>query len=35
MFLLRWNCVNSVKEAIRILLDLVVTIGGVEYCAEG
>ena len=35
MFLLRWYRVYSVKEAIRILLDLVVTIGGVEYSAEG
>ena len=35
MFLLRWYRVYSVKEAIRILLDLVVTIGGVEYCTEG
>ena len=35
MFLLRWYRVYSVKETIRILLDLAVTIGGVKYCAEG
>ena len=35
MFLLRWYRVYSVKEAIWILLDLVVTIGGVKYGAEG
>ena len=35
MFLLRWYRVYSVKEAVWILLYLVVTIGGVEYCAEG
>ena len=35
MFLLRWYRVYSVKESIRILLDFVVTIGGVEYCEEG
>lgn len=35
MFLLRWNFVYSVKEAIRVLFDFVVTIGSVEYCAEG
>ena len=35
MFLLRWYRVYSVKEAIRILLDLVVTIGGVKYGTEG
>ena len=27
--------IYSVKEAIRILLNLAVTIGGVKYCAEG
>ena len=30
MFLLRWYRFNSVKEAIRVLLDFAVTIGGVE-----
>lgn len=35
MFLLHWYRAYSVKEAIRILLDLVVTIGGVEYGTEG
>ena len=35
MFLLRWYRVYSVKEAIRILLDLVVTIGSVKYGTEG
>ena len=34
MFLLRWYRVYSVKEAIRILLDLMVTIGGMEHCTE-
>lgn len=27
MFLLRWNRINPVKESIRILLNLAVTIG--------
>ena len=31
MFLLRWYRVYSVKEAIRILLNLVVTIGGSSF----
>lgn len=35
MFLLRWYRVYSVKEAIRILLNLVVTIGSVKYGTEG
>ena len=35
MFLLRWYRVYPVKETIRILLDLVVTIGSVKYSAEG
>ena len=35
MFLLRWYRVYSVKEAIRILLNLAVTIGSVKYGTEG
>ena len=35
MFLLHWYRAYSVKETVRILLDLVVTIGGVKYGAEG
>ncbi len=35
MFLLRWNRINPVKESIRILLNFVVTIGGVKYGTEG
>ena len=35
MFLLRWYRVYSVKEAIRILLYLMVTIGSVKYGTEG
>ena len=31
MFFLRWYRVYSVKEAIRILLNLVVTIGGSSF----
>ena len=34
MFLLRWNRIYPVKESIRILLYLVVTIGGMEHCTE-
>ena len=35
MFLLRWNRIYPVKESIRILLNFVVTIGGVKYGTEG
>ncbi len=35
MFLLRWYRVYSIKEAIGILLNFVVTIGGVKYGTEG
>ena len=35
MFLLRWYRVYSVKNSIRILLNFVVTIGGVKYGTEG
>ena len=35
VFLLRWNGVYPVKEAIGILLDLVVAVGCVEHGTEG